>query len=90
MIESSGRKRLLASTLISAGIVAIVLLSHYAYKKEFSSELRFSSVIKPLGRKWVKTVSPNEFFADLDKLRARIDAMVQEGSKEKGVTPQSP
>ncbi len=90
MIASSRRKRLLASTLISAGIVAIVLLTHYAYKKDFSNELRFSSVIKPLGRKWVKTVSPNEFFAHLDKLRARIDATVQEGSKKKVVIPQSP
>ncbi len=88
--ESSGRKRLLASTLISTGIVSIVLLTQYAYKKEFSNELRFSSVIKPLGRKWVKTVSPNEFFGDLDKLKARIDATAQEGSKKKVVTPQSP
>ena len=85
MVESSGRKRLLASTLISAGIVGIVLLTHYTYKKEFSNELHFSSVIKPLGRKWVKTVSPNEFFGDLDKLRARIDAMAQEGPKEKKI-----
>jgi hypothetical protein len=85
MMESSGRKRLLASTLISAGIVGIVLLTHYAYKKEFSNELRFSSVMKPLGRKWVKTVSANEFFGDLDKLRARIDAMAQEGPKEKKI-----
>jgi hypothetical protein len=85
MMESSGRKRLLASTLISASIVGIVLLTHYAYKKEFSNELRFSSVMKPLGRKWVKTVSPNEFFGDLDKLRARIDAMAREGPKEKKI-----
>jgi len=85
MMESSGRKRLLASTLISAGIVGIVLLTHSAYKKEFSNELRFSSVMKPLGRQWVKTVSPKEFFGDVDKLRARIDAMAQEGPKEKKV-----
>jgi hypothetical protein len=81
--ESPGRKRLLASTLISAGIVGIVLLTHYAYRKEFSNELRFSSVIKPVGRKWVKTVSPGEFFGDLGKLKARIDAMAQEGPEEK-------
>ncbi len=90
MTESSSRKRLLASTLISAGIVGMVLLTHYAYKKEFSNELRFSSVIKPLGRKWVNTVSPSEFFGDLDKLRARIDATIQKGSKEKAVTVPSP
>ncbi len=85
MTESFGRKRLLASTLISAGIVGIVLLTQYAYRKEFSNEIRFSSVMKPLGRKWVKTASPDEFFGDLDKLRARIDAMAQEGPKEKTV-----
>jgi hypothetical protein len=85
MTESFGRKRLLASTLISAGIVGIVLLTQYAYRKEFSNELRFSSVMKPLGRKWVKTVSPDEFFGDLHKLRTRIDAMAQEGPKKKTV-----
>lgn len=85
MTESFGRKRLLASTLISAGIVGIVLLTQYAYQKEFSNELHFSSVMKPLGRKWVKTVSPDEFFGDLNKLRARIDAMAKEGPKERTV-----
>jgi hypothetical protein len=81
---SSGRKRMLASALISAGIVGIVLLTQYASRKDFSNELRFSSVIKPLGRNWVRTVSTEEFFGDLDKLRIRIDAMAQEGPKEKG------
>ncbi len=85
MAESFDRKRLLASTLISAGMVGIVLLTHYAYRREFSNELRFSSLMKPLGRQWVKTVSPDEFFGDLDKLRARIDAAAQEGPKKKMV-----
>ena len=82
-MESSGKKRLLVSALISAGIVGIVLLTQFTHKKEFSNELRFSSVIKPLGGKWVRTVSPNEFFGDLDKLKARIDAVAKEGPKEK-------
>lgn len=86
MSESSGRKRMLASALISAGIVSIVLLTQYAYRKEFSNELRFSSVMKPIGRKWVRTVSSDEFFGDLAKLRAKIDVMAQEGPKEKMVT----
>ena len=85
MTESSGRKRMLASALISTGIVCIVLLTQYAYRKEFSNELRFSSVMKPIGRKWVRTVSSDEFFGDLYKLRTRIDAMAQEGPKEKMV-----
>jgi hypothetical protein len=85
MTGSSGRKRMLASALISAGIVGIVLLTQYAYRREFSNELRFSSVIKPIGRQWVRAVPSDEFFGDLDKLRARIDAMAQEGPKEKGV-----
>jgi len=83
MAGSSGRKRMLASALISAGIIGIVLLTQYAYRKEFSNELRFSSVMKPIGRKWVRTVPSDEFFGDLDKLRARIDAMAREGPKDK-------
>jgi hypothetical protein len=83
MAGSSGRKRMLASALISEGIVGVVLLTQYAYRKEFSNELRFSSVIKPIGRQWVRTVPSDEFFGDLDKLRASIDAMAQEGPKEK-------
>ena len=77
--DVSGRKRLLSSVLISAGIVGIFLLTHYASKKEFSNELRFSSVIKPVGREWVRTASPDAFFGDLEKLRAKVDAMAQEG-----------
>jgi hypothetical protein len=82
---SSGRKRMLASVLISAGIIGIVLLTQYAYRKEFSNELRFSSMIKPIGRKWVRVVPSDEFFGDLDKLRTKIDTMAQEGPKEKMV-----
>jgi len=78
-------KRILSSVLISAGFVSVLLLSDYAHRKEFSNELRFSSVIKPIGRKWVRTVSPDKFFSDLDKLKAKIDAMAQEGPKEKVV-----
>jgi uncharacterized membrane protein len=85
MTGASRRKRLLASVLISAGIVGIISLIGYADKKEFSNKLRFSSVIKPIGREWVRTVSTDEFFGDLDKLRARIDAMAQEGPKEREV-----
>jgi hypothetical protein len=85
MTESSGRKRMLASALISAGIVGIVLLTQYAYRKEFSNELRFSSVMKPIGRKWVRTVSSDEFFGDLYKLKEKVNAMAQEGPKEKMV-----
>ena len=85
MTESSGRKRMLASALISAGIVGIVLLTQYAYRKEFSNELRFSSVMKPIGRKWVRAVSSDEFFGDLYKLREKVNALAQEGPKEKMV-----
>jgi len=83
MTELSARKRMLSSALISAGIVGIVLLINYAMRDEFSSELRFSSVIKPIGRQWVKTVSSDEFFGDMDRLKAKIDTKALEGSKEK-------
>jgi multisubunit Na+/H+ antiporter MnhC subunit len=83
MSESSRWKRMLSSVLISTGIVSVILLSNYAHRKEFSNELRFSSVIKPIGHKWVRTVSPDRFFSDLDTLKARIDAMAQEGPIEK-------
>ncbi len=81
--ELSGWKRIVSSTLISAGLVGVVLLIQYSHQKEFSNELRFSSVIKPIGRKWVKTVSSGEFFGDLGRLRKKIDVMAQEGPREK-------
>ena len=83
MSELSGRKRMLASALISVGIVGIAFLINYTKGKEFSNEFRFSSVMKPVGREWVRTVSSDEFFGDLDKLRVKIDVMAQEGPKEK-------
>ncbi len=80
--EFSGRRRILSSALVSAAIVGIVLLINYTDKKEFSNEIRFSHVMKPIGREWVRTVSPDQFFSDLHKLRAKVDAMAQEGPKE--------
>jgi hypothetical protein len=83
MSELSHRKRMFSSVLISAGIVSIVLLMSYLERREFSNELRFSSVIKPIGHKWVRTVPPERFFSNLDTLKAKIDAMAQEGPTEK-------
>jgi hypothetical protein len=85
MSELSGRKRMLSSALISAGLVGIVLLIIYTNRKEFSNELRFSSVMKPIGRQWVRTVSSEEFFGNIGKLRTKFDAMAQEGPQEKMV-----
>jgi len=85
MSEFSRWKRLLSSILISAAILSIVLLIRYTKGKEFSTELQFSSVIKPIGRTWVRTVSSNEFFGDLRSLKARIDALAQEGPRKKVV-----
>ena len=56
MSELSHLKSMLASALIGAGIVGIVLLVSYTKWNEFSNELRFSSVIEPIGRAWVRTV----------------------------------
>lgn len=83
MTEFTGRKRILSSALISAAIVGIILLINFTNKKEFSNELRFSHVIKPVGREWVRTVSPDQFFSDLHELRIKIDAMAQEEPKER-------
>ncbi len=83
MSETPRWKRLLPSVLISAAIVSIVLLVQYTREKEFSAELRFSSVIKPIGRTWVRTVSADEFFSDLKGLKTNIDAVAQEGPEGK-------
>ena len=83
MSESSRRKHAVSSALVSVAIVAVILLAYYAKKKEFSTELHFSSIIKPVARQWVRTVSSDQFFNDLGKLKAKIGAMAQEGQKEK-------
>jgi len=83
--ELSGRKRLVSSALISAGLVGIVLLIIYTNRKEFSNDLRFSSIMKPVGHQWVRTVSSDEFFGDLGKISIKIDAMAREGPQEKMV-----
>jgi hypothetical protein len=81
--ELSHWKRMLSSALTGACIVGIVLLINYTKSNEFSYELRFSSMIKPIGRAWVRTVSADRFFGDLHQLRTKIDAMAQKGPKEK-------
>ncbi len=80
--ELSMWKRLLPSVLISAGVFGIAFLVGYTREKEFSTVLPYSSVLKPIGRPLVRTVSPDEFFGDLDQLRIRIDAMAAEKPKK--------
>jgi hypothetical protein len=79
--ESPRLKRLLSSALISAAIVGIILLIRYTKNEEFTNEVRFSSVIKPIGRTWVRTVSSDAFFGDLGSLKAKIDATARKGVK---------
>jgi hypothetical protein len=74
-------QRLLPSVLISAGLIGIFLLIDYTKPREFSTELPYSSVIKPIGRSWVRTVLPKEFFGDLDQMQTKIDAMAAEKPK---------
>jgi hypothetical protein len=85
MSELSGRKRIVSSALIGAGLVGIVILITDINRKEFSNNLRFSSIMKPIGRQWVRTKSSDEFFGDLSKLRTKIDTMAQEGPQGKMV-----
>jgi len=51
MSELFGWKRIVSSALIRVGPVGVVLLINDTHWKEFSNELRFSSVMKPVGRK---------------------------------------
>jgi hypothetical protein len=81
--DSPRLKRILSSVLISAVLVGVTLLVTYMKEKEFTTELRFSSVLKPLGRSWVRTVSPDDYFDGLLPLKAKIDAMAREGSTDK-------
>jgi hypothetical protein len=79
--ESPTWKRILPSVLISASLVGIVLLISYTKSNDFSTELPYSSVIKPIGRPLVRTVSTEEFFGNLDQLKSRINAMAAEKPK---------
>jgi hypothetical protein len=79
--ELSAWKRLLPSALISAGLVGIVLLISYTKSSDFSTALPYSSVIEPVGRPLVRTVPPEKFFSDLDKIQSKINAMAAEKPK---------
>jgi len=76
--ELSAWKRLLPCILISAGLAGIFLLINYTKANDFSTELSYSSVIKSIGRPLVRTVSTEEFFGNLDKLKSKINAMAAE------------
>jgi hypothetical protein len=80
--ELSVWKRLLPSALISAGLVGIVLLIDYSKSSDFSTALPYSSVIEPIGRPLVRTVAPEQFFGDLNKLQSRVNAMAAEKEKK--------
>jgi serine protease Do len=41
-----------------------------------------SSMIEPIGRPFVRTVPPEKFFGDLDKLQSRVNAMAAEKPKK--------
>jgi hypothetical protein len=79
--EMSLWKRLIPSMLISAGLFGIVLLVGYSRANDFSMELPYSSVIKPIGRSLVRTVTPGEYFGNLNELQSKIDMMAIEKPK---------
>jgi hypothetical protein len=79
--ELSTWKRLLPSVLISAGLTGIFLLINYTKANDFSTELPYSSVIEPIGRPLVRTVSTDEFFGHLGQLQSKVNAMAAEKPK---------
>ena len=79
--ELSTWKRLLPSVLISAGLVGIFLLINYTKANDFSTKLSYSTVMEPIGRPLVRTVSTEEFFGNLGQLQSSVNAMAVEKPK---------
>lgn len=67
-------RNVIASTLISFGLVSFIGYTTYVERTEFSNKIYFHGELKPVGVRWLSTVSTSEFFRDLKNLHNKVDA----------------
>lgn len=71
-------RRLVYSTLISAGVVGIFTFIAYIEDSRFSNEIKFQSVLKPVKNRWLITSSSDSFFENAKQLKEKADASAKE------------
>lgn len=71
-------RRLVYSTLISAGVVGIFTFIAYIEDSRFSNEIKFQSVLKPVKNRWLITSSSDSFFENAKQLKEKVDASAKE------------
>ncbi|MFZ3065448.1 MAG: FHA domain-containing protein [Nitrospirota bacterium] len=71
-------RRLVYSTLISAGVVGIFTFIAYIEDSRFSNEIKFQSVLKPVKNRWLITSSSDSFFENTKQLKEKVDASAKE------------
>lgn len=62
-------KKLIAAVVISFAILGSYGFFEYTEKSEFSNAISFSSAIKPVDTKWLRTVTPDQFFGGLERFK---------------------
>lgn len=71
-------RRLVYSTLISAGVVGIFTFIAYIEDSRFSNEIKFHSALKPVKNRWLITSSSDSFFENTKQLKKKTDASAKE------------
>jgi hypothetical protein len=66
------------SLALSAAVVAVGLLVADAGDEVFSGGMNYSAVLKPVGTRWVHTVSLDEFMRASTTLREEVDRLARE------------
>jgi hypothetical protein len=63
------------TTMVVAALAAFIAV---AEEDEYSSDLDYTSVLKPVSPRWLRAVSIDDFTAASGKLRAQVDSLAEE------------
>ena len=75
---ASQKRRLVYSTLVSAGVIGIFTFIAYIEDSRFSNEIKFQLVLKPVKNRWLITSSSDSFFENAKQLKEKVDASAKE------------
>lgn len=74
----SRRARWRAAAGVTMVVTALAAFMAVAEEDDFSSDLEYTSVLKPVSPRWLRAVSIDDFTAASEKLRAAVDSLAEE------------
>lgn len=79
------RQRIKAAVLITVGVGALIAVNALSERHEFTTDLEYDSVIRPLPPSLVRAGSLEEFIAGTGRLQGQVDRLAEEADRRSAV-----